>query len=123
MTEKLIICYRHSDFVVINKPHGISVHKDEKSVGLATEIAEQLGVERVWLVHRLDKVTSGLLIFALDKETAVRFYHLFAQHKIQKTYHALSMKKPKKKRGKLSVTWKKPATARGNFVAAKTILP
>lgn len=99
MTEKLIICYRHSDFVVINKPHRISVHKDEKSVGLATEIAEQLGVERVWLVHRLDKVTSGLLIFALDKETAVRFYHLFAQHKIQKNLSRAKHEKAKEETG------------------------
>ena len=95
------VCYYHSDFVIINKPAGISVHKDEQAVGLTEQIAKQLGVERVWLVHRLDKVTSGLLILALNKEAAAYFYQLFVNHQIQKTYWALSMKKPKKKQGRV----------------------
>ena len=64
MTENLTICFEHPDFVVINKPAGISVHKDEQAVGLSEKLAKQLDVEKLWLVHRLDKVTSGLLIFA-----------------------------------------------------------
>ncbi|AFU18476.1 TIGR01621 family pseudouridine synthase [Actinobacillus suis] len=102
MTEKLTICFQHHDFVVIDKPVGVSVHKDEEAVGLTEKLAKQLQVEQVWLVHRLDKVTSGLLIFALNKQAAVHFYHLFEQHKIEKTYWALSDQKPKKKQGKIS---------------------
>ena len=55
MTENLTICFEHPDFVVINKPAGISVHKDEQAVGLSEKLAKQLGVEKLWLVHRLDK--------------------------------------------------------------------
>ncbi|WP_018652793.1 TIGR01621 family pseudouridine synthase [Actinobacillus capsulatus] len=102
MTEKLTICFQHHDFVVIDKPVGVSVHKDEEAVGLTEKLAKQLQVKQVWLVHRLDKVTSGLLIFALNKQAAVCFYHLFEQHKIEKTYWALSDQKPKKKQGKIS---------------------
>ncbi|QGM80935.1 TIGR01621 family pseudouridine synthase [Otariodibacter oris] len=101
MKQKFTICYRHDDFVVINKPTGVSVHKDEEAVGLTQNIANQLNVDKVWLVHRLDKVTSGLLILALNKEAATDFFHLFSQHQIQKTYWALSDKKPKKKQGKI----------------------
>lgn len=101
MCEELAICLRHQDFIIINKPAGISVHKDDQAVGLTEKIANQLGVEQVWLVHRLDKITSGLLILALNKAAAVEFYHLFEQHKIQKTYWALSDAKPKKKQGKI----------------------
>ena len=54
---------------------------------------------QVWLVHRLDKVTSGLLILALNAESAAEFFRLFAEHHIQKTYLALSNQKPKKKQG------------------------
>lgn len=99
--DNLPICFQHPDFVILNKPAGISVHKDDQAVGLTKKIAKQLRVEQVWLVHRLDKITSGLLIFALNKEAAARFYHLFAQHQIQKTYWALSNQKPKKKQGKI----------------------
>ncbi len=95
------LCYQHSDFVIIDKPAGISVHKDDEAVGLTQQVAKQLGVAQVWLVHRLDKETSGLLILALNKETAGRFYDLFANHQIQKTYWALSNHKPKKKQGKI----------------------
>lgn len=101
MTETLNICFEHPDFVVINKPAGISVHKDEQAVGFTEQIAKQLGLEKVWLVHRLDKITSGLLILAKNKATAVAFYQLFKSHQVQKTYWALSDKKPKKKQGKI----------------------
>ena len=96
---KLDIVYQTDDFIIIYKPCGLSVHKDQSEIGLTTLLAEQLGVSQVWLVHRLDKVTSGLLIFALNAESAAEFYLLFSEHHIQKTYLALSNQKPKKKQG------------------------
>ena len=96
---KLDIVYQTNDFIIIYKPCGLSVHKDQSEIGLTTLLAEQLGVPQVWLVHRLDKVTSGLLILALNAESAAEFFQLFAEHRIQKTYLALSNHKPKKKQG------------------------
>ena len=96
---KLDIVYQTNDFIIIYKPCGLSVHKDQSEIGLTTLLAEQLGVPQVWLVHRLDKVTSGLLILALNAESAAEFFRLFAEHRIQKTYLALSNHKPKKKQG------------------------
>ena len=96
---KLDIIYQTDDFIIIYKPCGISVHKDQSEIGLTTLLAEQLGIPQVWLVHRLDKVTSGLLILALNTESAAEFYLLFSEHHIQKTYLALSNQKPKKKQG------------------------
>lgn len=98
---KFDILYQHRDFIIIYKPCGISVHKDEAEVGLTTLVANQLGVPQVWLVHRLDKITSGLLILALNAESAAEFSRLFAEHNIQKTYLALSNQKPKKKQGSI----------------------
>ena len=96
---KLDIVYQTDDFIIIYKPCGLSVHKDQSKIGLTTLLAEQLGVPQVWLVHRLDKVTSGLLILALNTESAAEFFRLFSEHHIQKTYLALSNQKPKKKQG------------------------
>ena len=96
---KLDIVYQTDDFIIIYKPCGLSVHKDQSEIGLTTLLAEQLGVPQVWLVHRLDKVTSGLLILALNAESAAEFFRLFAEHHIKKTYLALSNQKPKKKQG------------------------
>ncbi|MCK3655901.1 RNA pseudouridine synthase [Pasteurellaceae bacterium Macca] len=101
MTVKFTLCFQHRDFVVIDKPEGVSVHKDNEAEGLTTQLARQLGLSQVWLVHRLDKVTSGLLIFALNAETAARFGVMFAEHRVQKTYWALAQGKPKKKQGQI----------------------
>ncbi|MDP8162052.1 TIGR01621 family pseudouridine synthase [Pasteurella skyensis] len=101
MSKEFEIYYHHNDFVIINKPASVSVHKDNEETGLTTQLAQQLNVEQVWLVHRLDKVTSGLLILALKREVAVTFSQLFANHQIQKTYWALATNKPKKKQGKI----------------------
>ena len=96
---KLDIVYQTDDFIIIYKPCGLSVHKDQSEIGLTTLLARQLYVPQVWLVHRLDKVTSGLLILALNAESAAEFFRLFSEHHIQKTYLALSNQKPKKKQG------------------------
>ena len=96
---KLDIIYQTDDFIIIYKPCGLSVHKDQSKIGLTTLFARQLNVPQVWLVHRLDKVTSGLLILALNAESAAEFFRLFSEHHIQKTYLALSNQKPKKKQG------------------------
>ncbi|VTU08651.1 TIGR01621 family pseudouridine synthase [Actinobacillus porcinus] len=93
------IIIQTDDFIIINKPHGVSVHKDTEAQGLTTLVAQQLNLSQVWLVHRLDKVTSGLLILARNEKAAATLSGLFAQHKIQKTYLALSAFKPKKKQG------------------------
>lgn len=95
------IIYQHSDFIILHKPAGVSVHRDDAETGLTVQVAQQLGVEQVWLVHRLDKITSGLLILALNKPAAAEFYRLFEQHQIQKTYWAVATQKPKKKQGNI----------------------
>ena len=45
--------------------------------------------QHVYPVHRLDRPTSGVLMFALSSEVAREVMPLFAQHAIQKTYHAV----------------------------------
>ncbi|KLT71978.1 pseudouridine synthase [Neisseria arctica] len=94
------VLYRHTDFIAINKPIGIAVHQSEDTeVGLTTRLAAQIGVPRIWLVHRLDKTTSGVLLLALNKKAASLLAEQFALRHIQKTYLALSTGKPIKKQG------------------------
>ena len=94
------IVFEHKDFVVINKPCGVSVHSEsEGDVCLTASLAQQLGVERVWLAHRLDKATSGLLLFALNRDSAAALSAQFAEKTMRKTYLALGTHKPAKKAG------------------------
>lgn len=90
---------RHPGFIVINKAPGISVHQEGSQPGLTRQLKHTLNLTQLYTVHRLDKITSGLMVFATDKAHAQIFGELFEQRKIDKYYVALSYGKPKKKQG------------------------
>jgi len=88
----LTILYQDKYLVVIDKPAGLFVHrsfmdKDEKYFALQL-LRDQLG-QYVYPVHRLDKPTSGVLIFALSSEIARMLNKAFSNQNINKTYYAL----------------------------------
>ena len=116
MNLHFTLCLQHRDFVIINKPAGISVHKDQQAVGFTELVAKQLGVEQVWLVHRLDKITSGLLILALNKEAATN------NTKSKKPIGQLATKSRKRNRVKLWAICKNQEMGCGNFAIARKIL-
>jgi tRNA pseudouridine32 synthase/23S rRNA pseudouridine746 synthase len=95
--QNLNIVYTHKDFFVIEKPTGIDFHSQGKA-GFVV-IAEQQVSEKLFAVHRLDKVTSGLIILARNKIAAAKFTQLFTKHTIEKYYLAISDAKGKKKQG------------------------
>jgi len=90
---------QNQHFVVINKHHGVSVQKEADHAALLPAVAAHIGVEKVYLVHRLDKMTSGLLLLATSSHAASVLSGLFASREIEKFYLALSAKKPRKKQG------------------------
>lgn len=105
--QTLAIVQTHPDWIIVNKPSGISMQQeqgqpDELSLlqlTLATAQQYDINLQRLWPVHRLDKATSGLVIFAKSAEAAAQFGELFAHQKITKHYIALAQGKPKKKQG------------------------
>ena len=92
--------FEHEDFVIFAKPEGFGVHCEADQPGIHSLAEAQLG-QKLWLVHRLDKVTSGLLIMAKNEVSARVFGQLFADKKIQKTYLAISSHRPKRKQGRI----------------------
>ncbi len=104
--DSINMVFENSDFIIINKPAGISFHNHSTEVGLFNKTKAALN-RPLWPVHRLDKLTSGLLIFAKSQSTAAKLGHLFEQKLIHKTYIAISDKKPKKKQGHITGDMKK----------------
>jgi len=100
------LIFNGDDFVVVAKPISISVHCDDNLKGFAAVISEQLAID-LYVVHRLDKVTSGLMVFAKSASAAADFGELFESHKISKYYLAVSLAKPKKKQGTIKGDMKK----------------
>lgn len=82
--------YRDDRMVVVNKPSGLVVHKGwgQDAVN-AMKIVRKMTGRYVHPVHRLDRGTSGALVFAFDSETAARLQDHFRDKTIQKRYLAL----------------------------------
>lgn len=91
------IIFDHPSFVVVSKSAGENFHSEEEA-GFVVRMADLLGIP-LFSVHRLDKMTSGLLILAKTPETAAEFTRMFEERRIEKFYLAISMRKPKKKQG------------------------
>ena len=91
------IFHNHPAFVIALKRSGVNFHSEEEA-GFVVQMSEQLGIP-LFPVHRLDKMTSGLVILAKDSETAAQFGKMFENREIEKYYLAISMRKPKKKMG------------------------
>lgn len=88
----LEILYQDQYLVAVNKPSGLLVHRswlDTHATEFALQkVRNQIG-QYVFPVHRLDRPTSGILLFALDKETAKQISEQFAEHKTTKRYLAV----------------------------------
>jgi len=97
--QAIPIVFEHADFLVVNKPVGITMHDPE--VGIVSLLKQQTSIQNLHLVHRLDDHTSGCLLLAKNPQAAAHIGLLFEQHKIQKYYVALIDKKPKKKQGRV----------------------
>lgn len=88
----LPVVYRDSETIIVHKPSGLLVHrspidKHETAFALQT-VRDQIG-QRVHAVHRLDKATSGLLMFALTADAARALTQQFSDGRVKKRYLAL----------------------------------
>ena len=89
---ELPLVFRDEHLVVINKPAGLLVHRshlDRHETRFALQLLrDQIG-QHVYPVHRLDKPTSGVLVFALSSEIARELSLQFEQRQVDKRYLAV----------------------------------
>tara|TARA_B100000965_G_scaffold162156_1_gene135067 strand:+ start:1308 stop:2207 length:900 start_codon:yes stop_codon:yes gene_type:complete len=93
------IIENNDDFIVINKPSGIAVQAGTKSFKNIIDIlkdTKHFENTKPYIVHRIDKQTSGILIVAKNRKYAQLFTSLFRIRKIHKTYIALTYGKVSK---------------------------
>lgn len=88
----LYIVYRDEYLVAVNKPAGMLVHPTGHGEGdewiVMKCLRDQLGCH-VYPVHRLDRPTSGVLIFGLNALVAASLQQLFERRLVKKVYHAV----------------------------------
>ncbi|WP_280548675.1 MULTISPECIES: pseudouridine synthase [unclassified Halomonas] len=92
MTPALSLLHQDDHLVAVHKPAGLLVHRSALARGerefLLQRLRDQLG-RRVYPVHRLDRPTSGVIVFALDPETAAGLQAAFTARRVEKRYLAV----------------------------------
>lgn len=93
MTDtRLDILFRDEHYLAVNKPSGLLVHRsdlDRHETEFALQLARDQVGQHVYPVHRLDRPTSGVLLFGLSPEAARRAAGAFAAAAVEKTYLAV----------------------------------
>jgi len=93
MNNPLTEIYRDDCLLVVHKPAGLLVHRspiDPHETEFALQYAREMnGGQYVYAVHRLDRPTSGLLVFARDAETASVLGRAFMAGEVRKRYLAM----------------------------------
>lgn len=93
------IIYENSEIIIINKPQGVAVQGGPNIVHpLDKELPLQLGFP-IYLVHRLDQETSGLMVVAKTPQAANKWTKLIGEKSVKKEYDALCIGVPEKTKG------------------------
>jgi len=103
---ELDLIHENNDYLVVNKTAGlISEQSAFENSTVEDQVYKHLIKKNqkpfIGVIHRLDRVTSGGLIFAKKKSVLVEFNEMFRTHKVQKTYLAVVKKKPARVKEKL----------------------
>jgi 23S rRNA pseudouridine955/2504/2580 synthase len=118
------IIYENDEIIIINKSAGMSVQGGEKIAHpLDKELPLLLGYP-IYLVHRLDKDTSGLMIVSKTPQSASKWTKLIGEKSVQKEYDAICIGHPKKTSGVITENIIEKGiskTALTNFKVLKTI--
>lgn len=95
MDSSIRLLFVDAHLVVADKPSGLLVHRgwdDDDDVAMF-RVRDAIG-QHVFPVHRLDRGTSGALLFARDRETAAALARMFEEGRVEKTYLALVRGEP-----------------------------
>ena len=95
----LEVVHENNDYIVVNKMAGLISEKSPyEDCTVEDQVLDHLLKNKrkpyIGIIHRLDRVTSGVLILAKKKSILVEFNNLFSSRKVQKTYLAIVKNKP-----------------------------
>lgn len=82
------ILYKNKDYIVAVKPAGVSSERGVKD-NMPDKLLEITGEKEIFTVHRLDTVTSGVMVYALNKKSAAYFTKEISENRLQKEYLAV----------------------------------
>ena len=107
LTKAVPVLFRHNDIIIFDKPAGVLVIPapgDDKPC--LTDIVnfqhrDRAGQSRLYPCHRIDRDTSGVIMYAVGKKAQQRMMELFRRREIEKVYLAAVQGRLKRKKGKI----------------------
>ena len=96
------VYYQDEHLVVACKPYGVLSEEDDKKPNMPALLRELLGCESIYPVHRLDRTTQGLMVYAKTEEAARRLSRLIRDGGMEKIYLAVIEGVPREPSGELS---------------------
>lgn len=118
--NNIIIEFECDDFVIVNKPHGVLSHPTNTSKELTVSdfLKNKYKLDgvgdngREGIVHRLDRVTTGLMVCPIKDESYILFKRMFHDRNIKKYYKALVEGKLVSKTGEIELPLKRSSKNR-----------
>jgi 23S rRNA pseudouridine1911/1915/1917 synthase len=105
--------------IIVNKPVGLPTQPDLTNDASALDIVTEYCRRELFIIHRLDRPASGVLLFAKGKGAASAFSELFQKQGISKKYWAIVRNQPPAAKGKLVHYIKKDAKTKKSFAYAE----
>jgi 23S rRNA pseudouridine955/2504/2580 synthase/23S rRNA pseudouridine1911/1915/1917 synthase len=116
MSLKDLIVFENDDFVALNKPSGLLSIPDRegKEPSLKTLLQDKYG--QIFTVHRLDRDTSGVIVFAKNEETHKHLSKQFEERQTEKIYVGLVIGSPPEKKGSINKPIAENTVTRGMMI-------
>ena len=117
--SKLDIIFENEDFVALNKPAGLLSIPDRegKDPSLKSMLREKYG--NIFTVHRLDRDTSGIIVFAKNEETHKYFSKIFEERSVEKFYQGIVQGTPTEPKGSIDLAIMEHPAKPGTMVVNK----
>lgn len=97
----MMIYYQDEHLAAAYKPYGVLCEENEKSPNMPALLKAELGCDEIYPVHRLDRTTQGVMVYAETKEAAKRLSALIQSGGMEKTYLAVVEGEPQEPSGEM----------------------
>ena len=113
--------YEDEDLIIVHKPPGLLVIPDrfDQTLPSLNKILEGKLKQQIWVVHRLDRETSGVICFAKNESTHKYLSRLFQEHEVIKLYAGLVSGRVVPEQGRIEAAIAEHPVVKGKMVTTK----
>ena len=115
-----LILYKNKQLIAFNKLPGIAVQRDQTEDKALLDLAEIYTKAKLFVTHRIDRPSSGIVLFAKTAKSLAKLNEQFKNREIKKTYLAVVKNLPEKTEGELIHFLQKNAKKNRSYVSDAT---